>query len=86
MPEQHYSKGLIRIDGMTCDLCPTQWDCILPDGRQGFIHYRWGVLSLCDDVSLGIIERTTSFNSLVVTLEQVTNWLESLFYETKLLN
>jgi hypothetical protein len=82
MPQTPYSKGTIKIGAMTCDLCPTQWDCTLPDGRQGFIHYRSGELNLYADNGHSI-ENNDDFDDYALTLEQVTSWLESLFYDVE---
>lgn len=67
---------------MTCDLCPTQWDCTLPDGRQGFIHYRSCELNLYANNGHSV-ENTDDFGDYALTLEQVTSWLESLFYDVE---
>lgn len=31
---------------MTCGACPAQWDATLDDGRELYIRYRWGGLSV----------------------------------------
>lgn len=31
---------------MTCGACPSQWEGELVDGRQLYIRYRWGYLSV----------------------------------------
>lgn len=30
----------------TCSACPSQWDAVLEDGREVYIRYRWGRLSI----------------------------------------
>ena len=30
----------------TCEACPSQWEGTLDDGRNFYIRYRWGYLSL----------------------------------------
>lgn len=27
---------------MTCDICPSQWEGTLEDGRMLYVRYRWG--------------------------------------------
>ncbi len=39
----------IRNLVQTCDACPSQWDAETEDGRNVYIRYRWGYLSV--DVS-----------------------------------
>jgi len=31
---------------MTCEVCPSQWEGKLDDGRMFYIRYRWGSLSV----------------------------------------
>jgi len=31
----------------TCGACPSQWNAMTDDGRQVYIRYRWGYLSVC---------------------------------------
>lgn len=37
---------LVRLT-QTCGACPSQWDAMTDDGRQVYIRYRWGYLSVC---------------------------------------
>ncbi len=38
----------MKIIGMTktCDVCPSQWEANLDDGRMLYIRYRWGHLTV----------------------------------------
>lgn len=88
MPEQRFLKGTIKILEPTCNLYlqPIQWSCTLPDGREAVIHYGMDGLTLWDIGSIlnPDVEKTTQFNGCdFVTIEQVTNWLESLFYDVE---
>jgi len=47
-------KSLVK----TCESCPAQWDGVTEDGRQVYIRYRWGHLSI-------EVERTPSNVSYV---------------------
>ena len=39
-------KGTITILKESCGGCPMIWDVLLPDGSDGYIRYRWGIISL----------------------------------------
>ena len=39
------SLKVISIN-QTCSACPSQWDAVLEDGREVYIRYRWGWLSI----------------------------------------
>jgi len=48
---------------MTCSACPSQWEGTLDDGRNFYIRYRWGYLSLrlSDEVGGDAVSGTEVF-------------------------
>jgi hypothetical protein len=68
---------------MTCDACPTQFDCILPDDSQGTIHYRNEILGMYDD-QWQPWAYTEEFDTWAVTREQVANWLTKEGFDVKI--
>lgn len=67
---------------------PMIWDCTLPDGSDGYIKYRWGIIALkprterCGLFTEAIIEEQIG-NEYDGTLElaQAIGWLRSKGYD-----
>ena len=67
-------KGLITIIKESCSGCPMIWDVILPDGSEGYIRYRWGIISLNK-----VTEKAGIFQEPIIS-EQIGDKLDGVLY------
>jgi hypothetical protein len=81
------SKGTIKIKSQSIAMCPSLFEVILPDGSEGRLKYRWGIIAIIQNTGHGLFDPVREDDKLPkeadghIELEEAVSWLESKGYQ-----
>jgi hypothetical protein len=70
----------VEILEQSCFACPTIYDVLL-DGKEAYVRYRWGIISLNTEKETIIEEKIGDEYDGVIEKDDIINWLKSKNYK-----
>lgn len=80
-------KGKITILTQDIAMCPTLFSVLLPDGSEGRLKYRWGIISLIKNSGKAMFDPRIEEDEYpkesdgYIEIEEAVKWLEKKGYE-----
>lgn len=80
------SKGIIKIRSQSIAMCPSLFEVVLPDGSEGRLYYRFGIMSLIKNSGKAMFDPRVDEDEYpkemdgYIEVEEAVSWLESKGY------